>query len=115
MGKLTARRGDTTTITVVYTLNGVAVDLTDATVFFTVKPTLPTDDSDDSAAIITETVTSHSDPTAGTTIIELSAAQMTVNAGNYHYDIQVKDSDDNITTIDVGTFKVLPDVTRRTS
>lgn len=115
MGKLKIRRGDTTTITLNYTLNGVAVDLTGSTVYFTVKPTLPTDDSDDSTAVITEEVTSHSDPTNGQTVIPLSATQTTVTAGGYYYDIQVKDASGNITTIDVGTVKVLPDVTRRTT
>lgn len=115
MGKLTIRRGDTTTITVVYTLDGVAVDLTGSTVFFTVKPTMQNNETDDTTAVITETVTSHSDPTAGTTLIELSNTQTLVDIGTYYYDIQVKDASGNITTIDIGPCKVLPQVTARTS
>lgn len=90
----------------------VSMDLTDATVFFTAKPT--TDDDADSTAVIEVEVTSHTDPTNGITVIPLSAAVMDVPPGKYYYDIQVKKGDE-VVSIPTRRLEILPDVTRRTA
>ena len=52
-----------------FTENGVAVDITGWTVYFTVKSLL----SDaDVSAVISKTITVHSNPTDGKTLLELS-------------------------------------------
>ena len=67
---------------------GTALDLTGRTVFFTVKRKNDYSD-DDEDAVITKTVTSHSDPTAGKTVISLTATQTDVDRGVYKADIRV--------------------------
>lgn len=93
--------------------DGLAIDLTGATVFFTVKE----NESDaDTSAVITEDVTSHTDPTNGETSIEVSDTETDdVDPGTYYYDIQVKTAAGNIQTVVKGTLTVLTDITRRTS
>jgi hypothetical protein len=103
-------RGDTTSIN--FTVAGV--DLTGATVFFTVKPEL-TDDSTDTNAVITKEVTSHSDPTAGETVIELDSTDTDVEPGVYYYDIQIKRASGTILSIPARKLKIWADVTRRTT
>jgi len=111
--KLTIIRGDTTTYTVTLTDSaGDPIDITGYTFFMTVKKSK--DDKDDDA-IITEDVTSHSDPTNGVTVITLSSTDTNVAPGIYYYDIQYKDTSDNIKTVLYGVFEVLVDYTRRTS
>ena len=92
--------------------DGVAIDITGWTIFMTVKGKMTDADVD---AIITETVTSHFDPTAGQTKVHISSTQSTVAAASYYYDIQVKKDDDEIFTVMYGDFVVRQDVTLRTS
>jgi hypothetical protein len=92
----------------------VAVDLTGATVFFTVK-TLANADSLDTSAVISKTITSHYDPTNGKTRIELSSTDTDITAGNYWFDIQLKDTANKISSCEKGQIEVLQDITRRTS
>lgn len=107
-------RGDSESIRFELTDDGVAVDLTGSTVFFTAKPAL-TDDDTDSTAVIHVEVTSHTDPTNGITTIPLSATDTDVAPGTYYYDIQVKKADDTIVSIRYRLLKVWADVTRRTT
>ena len=92
--------------------NGDVIDITGYTVFMTVKAD-PLDSDD--VAILSETVTSHSDPTNGATTIDLSKTDLNVSAEDYYYDVQTKDGSGNITTWGVGTFSVLQNITERTS
>lgn len=111
-------RGDSETITFIISEDGEPVDLTDATVFFTVKPSISDDaetDDDDASAVIEKEVTSHSDPTEGETLIELSNTDTDIDAGEYYYDIQVKRDDDTIVSIKRRKLTIVPDVTRRTA
>ncbi len=93
----------------------VAVDLTGTTLFFTVKTLANADNPDASSAIISKTITSHYDPTNGRTRIELTSIDTDVPAGNYWYDIQLKDSAGKISSSEKGQIEVLQDITRRTS
>jgi len=106
-------RGDTKQ----YTLNfkdavGVAIDITDWTVFFTVKK----ERSDlDAAAKISKTVVLHTNAAEGTTRVNITAAEAaTLEPGQYYYDIQVKKSDGSILTIISDMLVIKEDITRRT-
>lgn len=107
-------RGDSSSIAFEFTEGGTASDLTGATVFFTAKPAL-TNDTTDSTAVIEVEVTSHTDPTAGKTVIPLSSTDTDVTPGIYFYDIQVIRADDTVVSIPARKLEVFADVTRRTT
>lgn len=99
-------RGTTWSTTYTHQHDGVPVDITGATVYFTVKSAEYDSTQDDSTAIIEATITSHIDPTNGITNIELSPSQTSYIQGvegnyivpskNYTYDIKVKEADGSI-------------------
>lgn len=109
--KLTIVRGDTKTYKLVFrNSSGIPVDITGWTVYFTVKENLSqTDDQ----ALISKNVTSHTDPANGETSIVLSSTD-TDHVGNYIYDIQYKNTLDEIHTILEGILSFSKDITRRT-
>lgn len=111
---LTAPRRDTFPIVVTVTSDGAAVDITGYTFFFTAKKC---DTDTDAQAVITKDVTSHTNPTGGVTTITLSSADTNVDAMDYVYDIQMKDTSGNITTLvtPAGKFTIVQDITQRTS
>lgn len=111
---LTIIRGDTTSIDFELTDGGDPVDLTGATVFFTAKSAIDADATDAASAISVE-VTSHTNPTAGETLIPLTASDTTVTPGEYFYDVQVKNLSGTILSIPYRKLEVVADVTRRTS
>lgn len=103
-------RGDSASIT--FTI--ASTDLTGATVFFTVKPELGYD-ADDTDAVIEVEVTEHTDPTNGTTVIDLSGDDTDVEPAIYYYDIQVILAGGDIISIPARKIRIWADVTRRTS
>jgi len=108
---LTIIKGDTASITVNLTQSdGTALNLTGSTVYFTVKSNI--DDEDDDA-LISKDITSHVDDEGGQTLISLSPDETTIDAGNYVWDIQVKDAQNNIISTEPGIFTVIKDVTNR--
>ena len=88
------------------------VNLTGSTVMFTVRTN--TDDTSDDNAIIKKDVLTHSDPTHGKTTINLLHTETAVQAGNYKYDVQYKDTDGKIKTLLIGDIAIVQDVTKRT-
>jgi len=113
MANLEIYRRDDETYTLTFTnSNGTAYDLTDCTVFMTVKRSQ--EDSDDEA-VISKTVTSHTDPTSGITTIALTPTDTDIEEGRYYFDIQLKTSAGEIKTVTKGLFKVTQDITVRTS
>ena len=111
--KLDIMRGDDKWYLLTFTdADDVAIDITDWTIFMTVKAKMTDTDAN---AKITSTVTSHYDPTAGQTRIHITDVQSTIDAASYYYDIQVKKSDGDIVTVMYGDFVVRQDVTLRTS
>lgn len=113
MAKIKLTRGDSRTINVPYlSSSGTALDLTGATVFFTVNATdSPTDDT---AAVISKTITSISNPTLGIATISLTNADtQNITPGEYYYDVQVKDAAGNVTSSKRDKFIIISDVTRR--
>jgi len=91
-----------------------AIDITGYTIFFTVK-TLANIDSADTTAIIQKTIETHTDPTQGESLIELTNTDTDQTAGSYWYDVQVKTPAGNITSCMKGQFEIMQDVTKRTS
>jgi len=109
--KLEIVRGDTVT----YTLNFVNSDdspknLTNCEVFFTVKKYLS--DSDDNA-IIKKDFSNFNNPASGIAILELTHTETNVEAGEYYFDMQLKNSDGKIYTIMNGIYNIIQDVTLR--
>ena len=71
-------------------INGIAADITGWTIYFTIKK----DKADaDSSAIYQQVVTSHTSPTTGVTRISIpNSTLLLISAGDYYYDIKLKDS-----------------------
>lgn len=115
MAKITnVIRGDTHTINLTITDNGTPLNITGYTVFFTVNASK--EPADDSAAVISKTVTVHTAPTLGETTISLAPSDTTNLApDSYWYDIQLKDGSGNITSFAKDRFILVSDITRRTT
>jgi len=88
----------------------VALDLTDKTVYITVK-TREDKSSTDDAALIKTDITVHTDAVNGITLWDLSAANSNVATGNYKGDIKIKELELVTERFDV---KVEDVVTKRT-
>ena len=114
MATLSVYRGDSKTYNLTFTDGGTALDITGYTIFFTVK-VIVDDSADDTNAVISKTVTSHTDPTNGITEIVLSPTDTDIDVGTYDYDMQYKTDTGDIVTFEKGNYKILADVTRRTS
>lgn len=106
-------RGDDTTITVTFKdSDGVAIDITGATVFFTVKSDIK---DVDGSALISKDITSHSDPVNGITEVVLTNADTTIDTGTHLWDLQIKYTNGKIQSVNAGKIQVSKDVTQRTS
>lgn len=106
-------QGDDQTINLEFTKDdGTAHDITNWTVFVTVKENI--DDSDEQAVYSTD-ITSHDAPQDGQTSFILDSSSTSSFEGGYQYDIQVKRDDDSITTVMQGTMQFTQDVTNRTT
>lgn len=122
---LITRRGDTfhkrvtLTVTDPDTEEEEAYDLTDCTLWFTVK--VHSNDADDDAVIAAyweeggnSSQITVADPTAGVIEVTVTADEMDDFAvGRYYWDLQLLDAGLEVTTIDDGTFDVVRDITRR--
>lgn len=109
-------RGDVFTFNITYKVDGVATDITGFTFRLTVREYQNTDTltslTDDSTATISKVVTTHVDAVNGETVIELTAAETTIQPGRYRYDIQFTDTTGAIVTPQLGDFLVISDYTR---
>lgn len=93
-------------------IDGNPINLTGATVFFTLKKR-KTDLDDD--AVIKKDITSFDDPTSGIALLELSKSDTDISPRKYYFDAQIKDSGGKIASSGVGILIVDQDVTIRTS
>ena len=113
MSELSIYRGDNKTYSLTFKDgDGVAIDITGWTIFFTAKEHSYDADAD---AIITKDVTSHTNPTEGLSALVLSAVDTDIDSKRYHYDIQVKKDDGSILTVAKDILSIETDITRRTS
>lgn len=100
-------RGDTITINI----SATGIDLTGYTIFFTIKRTYNSSDSNDSSAVIKKTWVS----AGATTSTVISAAESKIPPMTYKYDVQYKDLNGNIVTLAYGDFEIINEVTNRTT
>lgn len=107
-------RGDTREYSLIFTNgNGVAIDISNWKIFFTLKK--HESDSDDEAALKKD-VTDHEAPLEGKTKFTLESSDTDgLQPTNYFYDVQAKKANGDIVTVVKGRFQVLIDITRRTT
>lgn len=91
--------------------DGVVIDITGWTIFFTVKKKL---DDPDTAAKLSVTV-SPTDPTNGIALVTVPNTETDNLSGVYYYDFQFKKADGTIQTLVSGGITFEKDVTRRTT
>lgn len=111
---ITIPRGTDYTIPVTLSTGGVAYNLTGATIFFTAKKYKDAA-ADDSLAVITKDVTSHTDPVNGISEIILTSTQTDVAEGEYECDVRIKTSTGKVHNTTPKVLKIGRAVTRRTS
>ena len=98
--KLTFKDADTQT----------PVDLTGASIWFTLKSNISEPDNEAAIQVHTET---HIDAVNGKTEIVVPASETNnLDISTYFYDFQLVDAQGNVSTVMSGKVKVLPDVTR---
>lgn len=111
-------RGDTRTLSIqINNSDGTAYNLTGCTVFFTLNASkTPGEDATDSTAALKTSTSSFSTPSSGLATLTLTSTLTAALAeGTYYYDIQLKDGSGNITSLGRNTFRVIDDITTRTS
>ena len=107
-------RGDSREIGVTFKdKDGDAINLTNATVFFTVSRQQNPDNDDN--ALITKDVSSHDQPETGRTVIKLTPEDTDVNLGSFWYDVQLVDVEGNVLSKKKDKIEVIADITRRTA
>jgi len=97
------RRGTTVTYKVDVIVDKRVEDITGWTVYYIVKSNM---NDTDAQAKISKTITTHSDPTAGESLIELSKDDTDITPGNYHYEVSILDDEGNEHVIITGRVKV---------
>ena len=108
---ITINRGDTYSRTInLKDSAGDAIDATGYTIYFTVrKNVVSTSSSSDTDALISETIAGDA---SGVHTLTVTAAETNIDPGNYFYDIQIKKSDDTISSSTKASFIINGDVTR---
>lgn len=110
-------RGDNKTWILTFVDGITPVNLTGQTIFFTVKKQniYVESSSDTTDALISKTITAHTNPTGGISSLALVPADTSsLTPATYKYDMQLKDGSGSILTFITGNFTILADVTRRT-
>jgi len=77
-----------------------------ATVLFTVKPNAFDSDADDSDAVITKNITSHTDAATGLTKITLTDTDTAVDPYNYFYSVRVQESGGKVYLAQSGRLQI---------
>jgi hypothetical protein len=115
MSDIAVIRGDDVTLNITVTDDSTtpatAIDITGATIFFTVKANLNDADAD---ALISKSVSSHSNPAAGITSIALTPTDTDITEGLYPCDFQVVRGG-KVSSSQRAVFEVAQDVTIRTT
>jgi len=89
----------------------LGMDLTGATVYFTVKSDYD-DDMVDSTAVIQKDITVHDDEVAGISRLTLSSTDTTIPTGKYKFDLHVKVGS-VVTPYEPANLTIQPSVTLR--
>ncbi len=110
---MTVYRGDDKSWDLTFTDSaGDVIDITDHTIFFTVKHHKIDADAD---AVISKDISSHTDAAAGESRLTLSNSDTDVAVKVYVFDFQKVDDLGNVVTLGEGDFIVNQDITIRTS
>ena len=113
LNNLVTYRGDDMLISLTFKdSNGVAIDITGWTIFFTIKKTK---DDTDAASVYEQDITTIPNPTLGVLQFTIPHTVTQTLTGSYWYDIQVKKLDGTIQTVTNGNINFERDVTRRTT
>lgn len=112
--KIQLIRGDDQRITLYFTdENDDVIDLTDCTVFFTVKRKKSDTDAN---AILAKAIDDHVNPEEGRTEVQITASEaVNLEPGDYFWDAQIKFADGGIRSVIADVLTVLPDITIRTT
>lgn len=105
-------RGDYKAFNLAFSQGGTPINITGFSLFFTAKEDAADSDAE---AVISKKVTSHTDPTAGLTVVELDADDTDVTPGSYLYDFQLVNVAGKPTTVLMGTLNIIADITREIS
>ena len=110
---ITINRGDTYSRTInLKDSAGDLIDATNYTIYFTVRKNIvSTSSSSDTDALISETIAGDA---SGVHTLTVTAAETNIEPGSYFYDIQIKKSDDTISSSSASSFVVNGDITRAT-
>lgn len=108
--KISVFRRDSKNIVVNVSGTAAPINITGYTFFFTVKEN---DEDTDANAKISKKVTSHTDPTNGKTTITVGTADLNQEPKVYVYDVSMKDTSNNVTTLVKGDFEIIQDITIR--
>jgi hypothetical protein len=107
---LNAVRGDTFTLPIQIKNNGIPMDISGWTFFFTMKNKI---NDSDANAVLKRDIVIHVDANQGRTQLVLSATDTANFVGSYVYDFQFRDINGNVGTFLLGTMNFVKDVSRR--
>lgn len=108
-------RGDSREITInILQSDGVTpFNLTGCEVWFTVNANTDNTADNDSSAVIAVKTSEFTNPSAGVATLQLTNAMTQyIPPDTYFYDVQLKDSMGNITSLQQNEFSVIADITR---
>jgi len=101
--KLEIIQGMTKTYELRFQEDGIAIDITGWTVYFTVKEAM---NDLDAVAKIDKTITSFDEPTQGIAEIELSTTDTNITVGNYYFSVDVKTDDSDEFSVVEGRLRI---------
>jgi len=102
MDEIIVKKGNSATIPITfYDDAGSALNITGAIVLFQVKL-----NKDDTTTLISKTVTTHTNPAAGETEIDLSGTDTDIDVGSYWYDIRLTITGTIDQNTDLGVFTI---------
>ena len=97
-----------------YALNfkkdGIPVDITGWTIYFTVKENISDSDAN---AVIKKDIDSHDEPLNGIALIKLEATDTDLTPKTYYYDVFCKDDDENMAVLFRGNLTIIETITTR--
>ena len=115
---LTAYKQNTKIYTMTFTNSvGVAIDITDCTIYFTIKSMESSPTVTDTNALLHKIIlpAAHTTPSAGITSMTLTNDNLNIDVGTYYFDFQMINASGEITTLQKGVYKILERVTLTTT
>lgn len=110
---ITLIRGDDYSIPITITNSDwTAYNLTGCTIRFTARPSSTLYDTDDTTAIISKTITSHTTPASWISLITLSNTDTDIAIWEYDYDLQITTATNKIHSSVKWKLNVVQDVTK---